>query len=73
MRVRFTQCIAAAEWSYDSDQEVTVGTALTYDEVPQELAEKWLASGLLVRVEAAPETAMVGGRETGMRPAGRRR
>ena len=73
MQARFTNSIAAAEWAYDEGQVVTIGRDFTFDEVPADLADKWLASGLLVRVDDVPESMMVGARETGMRPAARRR
>lgn len=73
MQLQFTQSIAAAEWSYDCGQVVTVGTQFTYDEVPAELAAKWQATGLLVPVVGEPEAAVARGRETAMRPAVRRR
>lgn len=53
-RVRFTTSIASPYWSYAPQQEVSVGTKYSADEIPADVAEAWLTSGVLEPVVAKP-------------------
>lgn len=78
MRVQFTVGIAASQWSYYPTQVVEVGgDAYTLTHIPQDIAEKWLAVGHVVRVPddepPALETAMLAESETAVHPKRRRK
>ena len=62
MRARFTIPMSGTGYAYSTGQEVAVeGAGFSDDRVPESVGRRWLARGVLKRVESAaltsPETA----------------
>lgn len=72
-RFRFAVSIASADWSYATQQEVTIGEDFTMTTIPASVVPAWLAAGHIERVPDDAESAIADSPETALAPPARAR